>query len=79
MSAVRKTEPVVRFPTKEIKVVSFVNCPNILMREELAREYSHICTMRRKAKANHEDIMYLLSGLSLFAGLVALYFIGIIL
>ena len=68
---------VVKFPIeREIQVVSFVNTPNILIRNAKANAYIESC--KRKEEGN-EDFWCILSGLSVCAMIVTMYFIGIIL
>ena len=72
------TENIVRFPNfkptaKEtgVKVMSFVNTPNVLVRNRIAEEY----IKSRKRKSAKAELGYALSAISVFASIIAMYFL----
>lgn len=68
-------------PFKKEIDLTFVNIANkkadIRAREKAAREYSASC--KRNSIIDKEDVMCFLSGLSVVAFLMSMYFLGIIL
>ena len=75
------TENIVRFPNfkstateTEVRVMSFVNTPNVVERNRVAKEY----IKSRKRKAASETLWSILTLISLSCGFMALYFLGCI-
>lgn len=69
---------IVQFPVKatemqELQVFSWVNQPNILVRNRKAKQYIQSC------EANHEDLECLIGSLSVFTLIVAISFLAIVL
>lgn len=73
-----KTAEIIKFPRKELDLsaLNWIQERNqVTARENAARRYSESCNVNQKRNALKEDIMCVISGVSMFASLAALYFI----
>lgn len=76
---VKATENIIPFHRpmeKEVKIVSWVNQPNILLRNAKAEEYIRICKAKKEDK--FETLGYFLGGIGVFALPFAMYILGIL-
>lgn len=74
---IKVTENIIPFhrpKEKELKVISWVNQPNILVRNAKAKAYSESC---KEKESRFETFWLFVSGVCAFAPILALYFIGL--
>ena len=71
MNTAKIIRPQFNSTPKEIKIMPFVNTPNVIVREQKANEYM----AKRRQRIRKEYFLSFVSGLCLFASMIITYFV----